>query len=145
MLSLLGSGAAYAEDHQQYKATDLVEVKGNAWTDVPFGDKLTLNPITGRGLYSVQVSIRCYTGTKPRYVKVRLARVLAGGKLDTTATNTYVWTKRGPSVLYASTMWQIKGTHPVKAQIKIVGGTCRTLATRQLKVWAPNPLPTETG
>lgn len=134
---LLAVAPAQASPIDKHWKTTSPQIVGSGWSDLVFdqGSKMPARKNT-RALYSVQVRISCKSGVKPRYLKLRLARHTANG-LDTTSTNTYVWSKRGPDVFYASLMWAIEANYPVSAQIRIVGGTCHTVTTRQFKMWTP--------
>lgn len=136
--SLITASTAFASSAAPQWKTDSPQRVGNKWTTLTFDEGSAMPARSGRALYSVQVRIDCKGKTKPRYVKIRLSRILPDGSRDTTGTNTWVWSKRGPSVFYASHLWQIKSTHPTEAQIRIVGGTCKTVTTRQFKLWQPN-------
>jgi hypothetical protein len=136
--SLISASTAFANSKAPHWKTESPQTVGSKWTTLAFNEGSAMPARSGRALYSVQVRIDCTKKTKPRYVKIRLSRILPDGSRDTTGTNTWLWTKQGPRVFYASHMWQIKATHPVEAQIKIVGGTCKTVTTRQFKLWQPN-------
>jgi hypothetical protein len=135
--SLVSSNVAQASPKAPQWKTEAPQVIGKSWTTLKFDEGTAMPKRKGRALYSVQVRIDCGKKTKPKYVKIRLSRILKDGSRDTTGTNTWVWTKQGPRVFYASHMWQIKANHPVEAQIKIVGGKCKTVTTRQFKLWQP--------
>lgn len=138
LLSGLIASPAYAGDGSiEWKTESAQSIPNNKWVTLQFPEGSAMPIKSGRALYSVQVRIDCQGKAKPRYVKIRLSRIKPDGKRDTTATNTWVWTKRGPSVFYASHLWQINARHPVEAQIKIVGGACHVVTTRQFKQWQP--------
>jgi hypothetical protein len=135
--SLIMAGTAQASiDSPQWK-TERPQLIGNKWTTLTFDEGSAMPARTGRAIYSVQVRIDCTGKTKPNYIKIRLSRIKPDGGRDTTGTNTWVWTKRGPNVFYASHLWQIKADYPTEAQIRIVGGNCKTVTTRQYKLWQP--------
>ena len=135
--SLITAGTAFASAEAPQWKTETPQTIGNNWTTLVFDEGTAMPARAGRALYSVQVRIDCTGKTKPKYLKIRLSRMLPDGSRDTTGTNTWVWTKRGPSVFYASHLWQIKANHPTEAQIRIVGGSCKTVTTRQFKIWQP--------
>ena len=134
---LLAVTPAHATPIDLHWKTTRPQLVRSDWSDLTF-DQGSQMPArrNKRALYSVQVRISCKSGVKPRYLKLRLARHTPSG-LDTTSTNTYLWSKRGPKVFYASLMWAIEANFPVSAQIRIVGGTCHTVTTRQFKMWIP--------
>lgn len=137
VLILLGASPTSASPIDKHWKTTTPQLVSSTWTDLQFpqGTRMPVDR-KQRAIYSVQVRLACHNGTKPRYLKLRLARHTPHG-LDTTSTNTYVWTKQGPDVFYASLMWQIQANYPVSAQIRVIGGTCRTVTTRQFKMWTP--------
>lgn len=135
---LLAVAPAHASPIDKHWKTTRPQKVSSSWNDLVFdqGSRMPARK-NARALYSVQVRMSCKTGVKPRYLKIRLARHTPQG-LDTTATNTYVWTSKGPGVFYASLLWQIEANHPVSAQIRVIGGTCRTVTTRQFKMLTLN-------
>jgi hypothetical protein len=135
--SLVAASTARASTESPQWKTERPQAVGGKWTTLTFDEGSAMPARTGRALYSVQVRIDCTGKTKPKYIKIRLSRIKPDGSRDTTGTNTWVWTKRGPNVFYASHLWQIKATHPTEAQIRIVGGNCKTVTTRQFKLWQP--------
>jgi hypothetical protein len=136
--SLITASTAFASAEAPQWKTEAPQRVGSKWTTLVFDEGTAMPARNGRALYSVQVRIDCTGKAKPKYFKIRLSRMLPDGSRDTTGTNTWVWTKRGPDVFYASYLWQIKADHPVEAQIRIVGGKCKTITTRQFKQWQPN-------
>lgn len=133
----LASTAHASIKHPQWKTEKPQVIKSDKWTTLKFPQGTAMPVRKGRALYSIQVRIDCTKKTKPKYIKIRLSRIKPNGQRDTTGTNTWVWTKRGPDVFYASHLWQIKATYPTEAQIRIVGGSCKTVTTRQFKLWQP--------
>ncbi len=123
------------------KDESTVSLRINKWTDVPFssGNSFTLNG--ERTLWVAQLHMQC--DKKPRYVKMRLARHLPNGKLDTTGTNTYAYPK-GIKVWNGTLLWETKSNYPMTVQYKIMGGSGCTSSNRQFKWWQPGePLPEE--
>jgi hypothetical protein len=135
--SLVSTSTAFANSKAAQWKTETPQQIGKSWTTLKFNQGTAMPKRSGRALYSVQVRIDCKGKKKPDYIKMRLSRILPNGLRDTTGTNTWIWGKNGPKVYYASYMWQIKSKHPVEAQIRIVGGTCKTVTTRQFKMWQP--------
>ena len=87
-----------------------------------------------RTLFFAQLHINCTK--RPKYVKVRLARLLPNGKKDTTGTTTWSFTKDTTKDWQGSLWWESKTKYPIVAQFKVVGGKCYS-DQRQLKWWQP--------
>ena len=137
----LSSSQADAGASKLKKDESKVSLRTNQWTDVPFsgGNFFTLNG--ERTLWVSQLHIQC--DKKPRYVKMRLARNLPNGKLDTTGTNTWAWPK-GVKAWQGTLLWETKSTYPMTVQYKIMGGSGCSSSSRQFKWWQPGePLPEE--
>lgn len=135
----LGAGPSEASVHGQHiehKSTKPQRYTLDAWTTLDFDGTKAMPATNARALYSIQVAIPC-KGTKPAWVRLRLARRLPDGSLDTTGTNTWVLGPRSPETIWMSHLWQINARHPVVAQIKVHGGSCRHMTTRQFKRWIP--------
>jgi hypothetical protein len=87
-----------------------------------------------RSLFFAQLHLTC---TKPpKYVKIRIARLLPNGKRDTTGTTTWVLGKGTPKTWQGTTYWQLTTKNPIIAQYKVSGGKCYS-PERQLKWWQP--------
>jgi hypothetical protein len=87
-----------------------------------------------RSLFFVQLHINCEK--RPKYVKLRLARLLPNGKRDTTGTTTFSFTKDTTKDWQGTMWWEAKTKHPIVAQYKVVGGKCYS-DQRQFKWWQP--------
>jgi hypothetical protein len=87
-----------------------------------------------RSLFFVQLHINCEK--RPKYVKLRLARLLPDGKRDTTGTTTFSFTKDTTKDWQGTMWWEAKTNHPIVAQYKVVGGKCYS-DQRQFKWWQP--------
>lgn len=87
-----------------------------------------------RALFFVQLHINCEK--RPKYVKLRLARLLPNGKRDTTGTTTFSFTKDTTKDWQGTMWWEAKTNHPIVAQYKVVGGKCYS-DQRQFKWWQP--------
>ncbi len=87
-----------------------------------------------RSLFFVQLHINCTK--RPKYVKLRLARLLPDGKRDTTGTTTFSFTKNTTKDWQGTMWWEAKTKHPIVAQYKVVGGKCYS-DQRQFKWWQP--------
>jgi hypothetical protein len=86
-----------------------------------------------RTLFFAQLHLNCTK--RPKYVKIRLARVKSG-KDDTTGTNTWTFTKNTTKDWQGSLWWESKTKYPIIAQYKVIGGKCYS-NQRQLKWWQP--------
>jgi hypothetical protein len=87
-----------------------------------------------RTLFFAQVHINCTK--RPKYIKIRLARLLPDGKKDTTGTNTWAFTDTTTKDWQGSLWWESKTEYPMMAQFKVVGGNCYS-DQRQFKWWQP--------
>jgi len=87
-----------------------------------------------RSLFFVQLHINCEK--RPKYVKLRLARLLPDGKKDTTGTTTFSFTPETTKDWQGTMWWEAKTKHPIVAQYKVVGGKCYS-DQRQVKWWQP--------
>jgi hypothetical protein len=111
----------------------------NKWTTLKFGKRTAMDPAGSRSLYCSQVHLNIPKKNKPKWVKIRFARVLPNGKLDSTGTNTWTLGKRSPASWQGSTCWPINPDYPVVAQVKYGGGPKSiTSPLRQFKSWNPN-------
>ena len=141
LVLMLSSLQADAGASKLKKDESTVSLRTNKWTNIPFssGNSFTLNG--ERTLWVAQLHMQCKK--KPRYVKMRLARNLPNGKLDTTGTNTYAYPK-GIKVWNGTLLWETKSKHPMTVQYKVMGGGGCTSSNRQFKWWQPGePLPEE--
>jgi hypothetical protein len=86
-----------------------------------------------RSLFFVQLHINCTK--RPKYVKLRLARLTPDGK-DTTGTTTFSFTPETTKDWQGTMWWESKTTYPIVAQYKVVGGKCYS-DERQVKWWQP--------
>ena len=86
-----------------------------------------------RSLFFVQLHINCEK--RPKYVKLRLARLTPEGR-DTTGTTTFSFTKETTRDWQGTMWWESKTTYPIVAQYKVVGGKCYS-DERQFKWWQP--------
>jgi hypothetical protein len=121
-----------------WKDTSSQVIPQNKWTNLTFNGKTSIKQTKKtRALYCTQLHLA--TGkNKPRYVKMRFARQMPNGSLDTTATNTWKIGKGGPKVFHGSMCWSISTPYPVAVQVKVVGGQRSWVSTeRQVKVWSP--------
>jgi hypothetical protein len=87
-----------------------------------------------RSLFFAQLHINCKK--RPKYVKIRLARLLPNGKKDTTGTTTFSFTKDTTKDWQGTMWWEAKTNRPIVAQYKVVGGKCYS-DQRQFKWWQP--------
>lgn len=114
-----------------HKDTKNQKVTSNKWINFQ-GGGFTLNG--DRSLFFAQLHLTCTKN--PKYVKIRLARHLKNGKLDTTGTNTWVLGKGTPKNWQGSTWWESRTFHPITAQFYVGGGKCVS-PQRQFKYWQP--------
>ena len=118
------------------KSTSNVPLKIGKWRDVPFNgdDAFTLNG--ERTLWAAQLHVTCRKA--PKYIKMRLARHLPNGKLDTTGTNTWMLNRKMPNKSWqGSFVWETKSDYPMTVQYKIIGGKGCSSNSRQFKYWQP--------
>jgi hypothetical protein len=87
-----------------------------------------------RSLFFVQLHINCEK--RPKYVKLRLARLKPDGTKDTTGTTTFSFTKDTTKDWQGTMWWESKTKYPIVAQYKVVGGKCYS-DERQFKWWQP--------
>ena len=127
-----------AKNTYVWKSTTAQEIPRNKWTTLKFDGKSKMKPYGSRSIYCTQVHLT-FGKKKPKWVKVRIARVLPSGKLDTTGTNTWVLGKNSPKKWQGATCWAINPKYPVVAQVKYGGGPKTVKSSlRQFKSWNPN-------
>ena len=114
-------------------------IKTGKWVTMKFKKDRTdiVKKGNGRTLYCSKVHLNFTGKKKSRYVKIRLARVLPNGKLDTTGTTTWTLGKSAPKKWQGSMCWSIDTDYPVRAQVKIGGSGSYTSTLRQFKAWSP--------
>ena len=118
------------------KDSKTVTLKIGKWRDVPFNgdDAFTLNG--ERTVWLTQLHVSCKKA--PKYIKMRLARHLPNGKLDTTGTNTWMLNGKKPNKEWqGSFVWETESTNPMTVQYKIMGGKGCKSDSRQFKYWQP--------
>jgi hypothetical protein len=142
ILSLLGASQAKANSVEPYivatakksglcKNDNAQKVTGK-WQN--FGGCEPFNLNGERSLFFAQLHINCTK--RPKYVKIRLARLKPDGSRDTTGTNTWSFTKNTTRDWQGSMWWESKTKYPIIAQYKVVGGKCYS-DQRQFKWWQP--------
>jgi hypothetical protein len=137
-LLLSGSSPTNASDSIRYKTTKDQTIKKGNWTTIKFNGKTSIKGNGKRSLFCYQVVINTKGKKKPKYVKVRLARVKSG-KDDTTATNTYFFSGKPNKKFVASQCWTILTKHPVVVQVRISGGSSSYKTDiSQFKMWTPS-------
>lgn len=124
--------AASAKVSGLCKNTDTQTYKPYKWTTFSGCDPFALGG--DRSLFFAQLHLTC--SKPPKYVKVRLARLLPDGSRDTTGTTTWVLGKGTPATWQGATYWEAKTTYPIVAQFKVGGGKCHS-PQRQFKWWTP--------
>ncbi len=134
---MLAPTPALAEESIRYKSTELQTIKRGKWTTLNFNGKTSIQGNGSRSLFCYQVALNMKNKKKPKYIKVRLARVKSG-KNDTTATNIYPVTSKPSSKWVGSQCWTILSKSPVVVQVRITGGSkTYTSDMRQFKMWTP--------
>lgn len=103
----------------------------NTWTSFAGCKPFDLNG--SRALFFAQLHLKC--SHKPRWVKIRLARLTLNG-IDSTGTNSWTLGKNSPRKWQGSLWWESRTKHPIVAQWKYGGGSC-TSTQRQFKWWQP--------
>jgi len=137
-LSSLVPTPANAKGVEIWKSTTNQSISRSKWTTLKFGDRREMNPTGSRSLYCSQVHLKIPKKNKPKWVKIRFARVLPNGKLDSTGTTTWTLGKKAPLNWQGSTCWPINPDYPVVAQVKYGGGPKSiTSPLRQFKSWNP--------
>ena len=138
-LSLVTAVPTYSAESKGKKATYKQTIKSNVWTTLSFSGSDYVKSNGNRSIYCLQSNIIIPSKNKPTVIKVRFARVVGKSRLDTTATNTYIFGSGYPkSKWYGSQCWAIETKYPVVAQIKVSGKASRYYSDmRQLKVWTP--------
>lgn len=141
LVMFLSSSQADARVSSLKKDTSTVSLRTGKWTDVPFDGSNSFELNGERTLWGAQLHVKC--DKKPRYVKMRYARHLPDGKLDTTGTNTWAWPK-GVSVWQGTLLWETNSKYPMTVQYKIMGGKGCSSPSRQFKYWQPGmPVPVD--
>ena len=141
-LSLVFTSQVHAEAVEPYlvpmaKKSGLCKVESNQsvtgkWQTFKNCDPFVLGG--ERSLFFVQLHINCEK--RPKYVKLRLARLLPDGTKDTTGTTTFSFTDETTKDWQGTMWWESKTTYPIVAQYKVVGGKCYS-DERQFKWWQP--------
>jgi hypothetical protein len=141
-LSLVFTSQVHAEAVEPYlvpmaKKSGLCKVESNQsvtgkWQTFKNCDPFVLGG--ERSLFFVQLHINCEK--RPKYVKLRLARLLPDGSKDTTGTTTFSFTDQTTKDWQGTMWWESKTTYPIVAQYKVVGGKCYS-DERQFKWWQP--------
>lgn len=136
-LSLFGITSVQANPVDKMKKdTNTVSLKIGKWRDIPFnGDNaFTLNG--ERTLWVAQLHVTCKKA--PKYIKMRFARHLPNGKIDSTGTNTWMLNGKKPNKSWqGSLVWETESTYPMTVQYKIMGGKSCKSSSRQFKYWQP--------
>jgi hypothetical protein len=129
---------ANASDSVRYKSTEIQTIPKGKWTTLKFkGGKTEIQGNGKRSLFCYQAGIDTKGKKKPKYIKLRITRIVPGPN-DSSATNTYFFTGKPGSEFVASNCWNIVTKHPVVVQIRITGGS-KTYNSdiRQFKMWTP--------
>ncbi len=141
---LLGTPTTQANelDNSGLKKSESKQVlkTNNKWQTLKFKGDNAWKLNGDRTLWSVQAHVYCKK--KPKYIKMRLARVKPNGKLDTTGTNT--WSAISTKKWQGSLLWATRSNYPVIVQIKLNGGKKCYSPSRQFKYWQPEVMPDTT-
>jgi len=124
--------AAQAKTSGLCKATDNQSYKSGKWTTFAGCEPFEIGG--ARSLFFAQLHLDCEK--RPKWVKIRLARLLPDGSKDTTGTNTWTLGPDAPPKWQGSTWWESKTKYPMVAQFKVGGGKCIS-NERQFKWWTP--------
>jgi hypothetical protein len=137
VLSLTGVSPAQADPTDGIKKdTKTVTLKIGKWRDVPFNGNNAFTLNGERTLWVAQLHMSCRKA--PKYIKMRFARHLPNGKIDSTGTNTWMLNGKKPKKSWqGSLMWESNSTHPMTVQYKIMGGKGCKSNSRQFKYWQP--------
>lgn len=134
---IFSASPTIAEESIRYKSTKDQTIKRGKWTTLEFKGNNALQGNGQRSLFCYQVGIDTKGKKKPKYVKIRLAR-LKDGKDDTTATNYYPVPSKPSSELVFSNCWEIETNSAVVVQVRITGGSkYYNSDVRQFKMWTP--------
>ena len=129
--------SASSKEKVQWKSTNPQWIQANKWTTLDFDNKKAITKLDrNRALYCAQVGLKYKK--KPKYVKMRFARLLPNDSKDTTATNTWVMGKNSPKTFHGSMCWSISTKYPVVVQVKIGGTGQYQSHLRQFKAWSPS-------
>jgi len=135
VMSVFGLTSSQANPVSKLKKDDsTVTLKIGKWRDVPFNGNNAFTLNGERTLWVAQLHISCKKA--PRYIKMRFARHLPNGKIDSTGTSTWAWPK-GVKVWNGTTVWETNSKHPMTVQYKIMGGKGCSSNSRQFKYWQP--------
>lgn len=136
-LSLFGATSVQANPVDKMKKdTNTVSLKIGKWRDVPFNGNNAFTLNGERTLWAAQLHVTCKKA--PKYIKMRFARNLPNGKIDSTGTNTWMLNGKKPNKSWqGSLVWETESTYPMTVQYKIMGGKSCKSSSRQFKYWQP--------
>lgn len=127
----------------QLKKTERVQViTTGVWTDLKFDNGNSLKRKKNyRTLFctKLHLTMPAKDANNPAYIKIRYARHLPNGTLDTTGTNTWVIGKNFTgATFHAALCWNMDTPYPITAQVKIAGKLKRYSSNlREFKAWSP--------
>jgi FtsP/CotA-like multicopper oxidase with cupredoxin domain len=136
LVSATPSQASKADQSGLKKSENRQSLKTNGkWQTLEFdgSNAWTLNG--DRTLWSAQAHVYCQK--KPKYIKMRLARVKSNGKIDTTGTTTWTLGKNSTTKWQGSFLWATRSKSPMVVQIKVKGGKGCYSPLREFKYWQP--------
>lgn len=139
LIILLTPLSAESKEIVQWKSTETQWIKGNKWTVLDFNGKSQIKKLErNRALYCTQVGFHFTKTNKPKYIKIRFARILPDGSKDTTGTSTWVLGKNAPLAWHGASCWSISTEYPVVVQVKVGGSKTYESHLRQFKAWSPS-------
>ena len=129
-------------DYQLKESKSRQVIHTNTWANLSFAGSDSLKRKKNyRTLFCAKVHIVMpkKDSSNPTYLKLRFARHLPNGTLDTTGTNTWVIGKNFTgATFHASVCWTMDTKYSVTAQVKLVGGASSYVSNlRQFKAWSP--------
>jgi FtsP/CotA-like multicopper oxidase with cupredoxin domain len=136
LLSAAPSQASKADQSGYKKSESNQALKTNGkWQTLEFSGSNAWALNGDRTLWSAQAHVYCKK--KPKYIKMRLARVKPGGSLDTTGTTTWTLGKNSTTKWQGSFLWATLSKYPMVVQIKVKGGKGCYSPLREFKYWQP--------
>ena len=142
LAGLVASPSAQATETIFWKEVSSQKVSKGKWTNMTFKrgnqTKTTIkNSTNARALFCAKAHVKVPKGGID-YIKIRFARHLPNGKLDTTGTTTWVVGRTKLNNWQGTTCWPINTEHPVSIQIKVVGKSkSYSVYQKQFKIWNP--------
>lgn len=128
---------ANAEESIRKKAEFSQTIKRDKWVTLNFKGQDHIKGNGNRSLFCYQAAVKTKGKKKPKFIKIRLARLGSNG-INSTATNTFPVTGKPNKIWVNSGCWVIETNSPVVVQIRITGGSKTYVSDmRQFKMWTP--------